>query len=53
MKIKWFTGGISKFLSDKEKEELVKKLELKDNDILFFGADNKMVVYQTLGALRW
>lgn len=49
---KEFTGGISKFLSDKEKEELVKKLELKDNDILFFGADNKMVVYQTLGALR-
>lgn len=49
---KVFTGGISKFLSDKEKEELVKKLELKDNDILFFGADNKMVVYQTLGALR-
>ena len=49
---KEFTGGISKFLSDKEKEELVKKLELKDNDILFFGADNKMIVYQTLGALR-
>ncbi len=49
---KEFTGGISKFLSDKEKEELVKELELKDNDILFFGADNKMVVYQTLGALR-
>ena len=49
---KEFTGGISKFLSDKEKEGLVKELELKDNDILFFGADNKMVVYQTLGALR-
>ncbi len=49
---KEFTGGISKFLSDQEKEELVKKLELKDNDILFFGADNKMIVYQTLGALR-
>ena len=47
-----FTGGISKFLSNQEKEELVKKLELKDNDILFFGADNKMVVYQILGALR-
>ena len=31
---KEFTGGISKFLSDKEKEGLVKELELKDNDIL-------------------
>ncbi len=47
-----FTGGISKFLSALEQEELVANLNMHNNDILFFAADDKNIVYQTLGALR-
>ena len=47
-----FTSGISKFLSDKEKQYLVEELSLKDKDILFFGADKKNIVYTAIGALR-
>lgn len=47
-----FTSGISKFLSDDEKKALIEELELKDKDILFFGADKKTVVYTAIGALR-
>ena len=47
-----FTGGISKFLNDSEKTGLIEKLKLENNDILFFGADLKNIVYTSLGALR-
>ena len=47
-----FTSGISKFLSDDEKKALIEELELKDKDMLFFGADKKNIVYTALGALR-
>lgn len=47
-----FASGISKFLSDDEKKALVEQLELKDKDILFFGADKKNIVYTAIGALR-
>ena len=47
-----FTSGISKFLSDREKEWLVEDLSLKDKDILFFGADKRSIVYTAIGALR-
>lgn len=47
-----FTSGISKFLSDGEKEALVEEFKLQDKDILFFGADKKNVVYTAIGALR-
>lgn len=47
-----FTSGISKFLSDDEKKALIEELELKDKDILFFGADKKTIVYTAIGALR-
>lgn len=47
-----FTSGISKFLSDSEKEALVEEFKLQDKDILFFGADKKNVVYTAIGALR-
>ena len=46
------TGGISKFLSEEEKESLTKKLNLENNDILFFASDEKNIVYTSLGALR-
>lgn len=47
-----FTSGISKFLSDSEKEALVEEFKLQDKDILFFGADKKNIVYTAIGALR-
>ncbi len=47
-----FTSGISKFLSDDEKKALIEELELKDKDMLFFGADKKNIVYTAIGALR-
>ena len=47
-----FTGGIAKFISDKEKNDLVAKLELKENDTLLFVADKKNIADTSLGALR-
>jgi len=47
-----FTGGISKFLTDEEKESLKEELDLHDNDLIFFASDKKEVVYASLGALR-
>ncbi len=47
-----FTGGVSKFLTEEEKEGLKKELDLHDNDLVFFASDKKEVVYASLGALR-
>lgn len=47
-----FTGGISKFLTDEEKESLKEELDLHDNDLVFFASDKKEVAYASLGALR-
>lgn len=47
-----FTGGISKFLSDEEREALIKTLSLEDNDVLFFISDKKHVAQVSLGELR-
>ena len=47
-----FTGGVSKFLTDEEKESLKEELDLHDNDLVFFASDKKEVVYASLGALR-
>ncbi len=47
-----FTGGISKFLTDAEKEALKEKLSLNNNDLVFFASDKKEIVYASLGALR-
>lgn len=43
---------ISKFLSEKEINELMKNLEIKENDIVFIIADKESVVNTALGALR-
>ena len=43
MKDNTFKGPIDKFLSDYEREDLIKKAELKENDVLFFIADRKNV----------
>ena len=47
-----FTVGISKFLTDAEKEALKEKLSLNNNDLVFFASDKKEIVYASLGALR-
>lgn len=46
------TGSIAKVMSDNEKENLIKKLELDDNDLVFIVADKKNVSQTALGALR-
>lgn len=43
---------IAKFLSEPEIESLRAKLDVKDGDAVFFGADNIGVVNKVLGALR-
>lgn len=43
---------IIKFMSDKEKEDLASKLELKDGDIVFFAADTPYIVNLVLSHLR-
>lgn len=46
------TGSIAKVLTDENKEEIIKKLNLIDNDMVFIIADEKEVVKTALGALR-
>lgn len=46
------TGSIAKVMSDSEKENLIKKLDLDDNDLVFIVADKKNVSQTALGALR-
>jgi aspartyl-tRNA synthetase len=43
---------IVKFFSDQEKENLQKTLNLKDGDIVFFGADTAHIVNMVLSHLR-
>ena len=46
------TGSIAKLLSEKEKQEVISKLELAKNDIAFIVADSYSIVKTSLGALR-
>ncbi len=43
---------VTKFLSDKEKEELKRTLNIEDGDIIFFGADSSYTVNLVLSNLR-
>ena len=47
-----FTGSFVKFLSDAEKEALVKELNINDNDLLIIAAGKYTRVCPLLGALR-
>ncbi|MFN7249203.1 MAG: aspartate--tRNA ligase [Anaerobacillus sp.] len=47
-----FKGPIAKFLSEEEQAEMRKALNAEIGDLLFFGADKKKVVFDSLGALR-
>ena len=46
------TGSIAKVISDEEKNNFIKNLNLEENDIAFIVADKKKIVYAALGALR-
>lgn len=47
-----FTGGIGKYITNSKKDELVKKFNLKGNEILFFASDSPNIVNDSLGNLR-
>ena len=47
-----FTGGISKFIDDEEKQKLIGKLNLENNAIILFIADNYNIVCKSLAAVR-
>lgn len=47
-----FTGGIGKFLSEEEQEQLVHTFALENGDVLFFVADKKSIAQVSLGELR-
>lgn len=46
------SSSINKFLTDKDKLNLINKYNLKDGDCLFIIADTKKIVLSSLGALR-
>lgn len=46
------TGPIAKFLSAEEKQKIVDRAKGNEGDLLLFVADQKNVVYDSLGALR-
>ncbi|UOQ47336.1 aspartate--tRNA ligase [Gracilibacillus caseinilyticus] len=45
-------GPIAKFFSSEEQAQFRRLLDVNPGDLLFFVADKKQVVYDTLGALR-
>lgn len=45
-------GPLVKFLSEKRLKELTDRLEAKSNDIVFFGAGSKKIVWDYMGRLR-
>lgn len=45
-------GSVAKPLSDAEKQAVIEKLSLKDNDIVFIIADSLKIANTALGALR-
>lgn len=47
-----FDGGVAKFFSEEQLQQLQKSQQLKSNGILFFGADSWEVSCKALGAVR-
>lgn len=46
------SGSIAKVTSEEEKENLIKELNLEENDLVLIVADQKKIVKPSLGALR-
>ena len=49
---KGLQSPIIKFLSELEMKNLISQLDLKDGETVFFGAGNKRIVFDSMGALR-
>ncbi len=47
-----FEGGISKFISDEEKEQLKARFNLEKTAVVFFACDRESIVFDTLGNMR-
>ena len=47
-----FSGSIAKVISDEEKEALKNKLNITENDLILFVADQRKTAQSALGALR-
>lgn len=47
-----FSGSIAKVISDVEKDTLIEKLKIEENDLLLFVADKQAISQTALGALR-
>ena len=47
-----FEGGISKFINDDEKEQVINRLKLSKPSVVFFSVDSKKVVNFTLSKMR-
>ncbi|MFB4211946.1 aspartate--tRNA ligase [Shouchella sp. JSM 1781072] len=45
-------GPIAKFFNPEQTEALLESMQAKPGDLLFFGADKKQIVFDSLGALR-
>lgn len=45
-------GGVTKFLSEPEQNEIISKADLKKDGIVFFAADTEAISNKILGALR-
>jgi len=47
-----FEGGISKFITDDEKNSIIEKFNLSDPAVLFFSVDKEKIVNTTLANMR-
>jgi aspartyl-tRNA synthetase len=47
-----FQTGITKFLSDEEKKNIIKKTGAKDGDLILFAADKNKIVFKVLSEIR-
>ncbi|MBN2039265.1 MAG: aspartate--tRNA ligase [Spirochaetes bacterium] len=45
-------AGITKFITEEQQKQLIARLDLKDNEIVFFGSDSENIVNDALGSLR-
>ncbi len=47
-----FQSGITKFLSDEEKKNILKKTGAEDRDLILFAADKNKIVFKVLSEIR-
>jgi len=47
-----FLAGISKFLSEEEKKNIIKKTGAVDGDLILFAADSNKIVFKVLSEIR-